>query len=38
MLQDPEGQRKNLRITQRAFYCYILHICQTIPFLLFYGK
>ena len=37
-LQDPEGRRKNLRITQRAFYRYMLHFRQTVPSLLFYGK
>ena len=36
--QDPESRRKNLRITQCAFYQYMLHIHQTIPYLLFYGK
>ena len=37
-LQDPDGQRKNLRITQRAFYRYMLHYRPTVPSLLFYGK
>lgn len=34
MLQDSEDQRKNLRITQRAFYRYMLLICQIIPFFI----
>ena len=37
-LQDPEGRQKNLRITQRAFYRYMLYFCQTVTFLLFYSK
>lgn len=37
-LQDPNNRWKNLRITQRAFYCYMFHIRSQSPFLLFYGK
>ena len=37
-LQDSKNQQKNLRITQHAFYCYMLHFCPVTLFLLFYGK
>ena len=38
ILQDPDSRQKNLCITQRAFYCYMLHYRYTVPSLLFYGK
>lgn len=37
-LQDLENQQKNLCITQRAFYRYMLHFRPVTPSLLFYGK
>ena len=38
IFQDPDGQQKNLRITQCTFYCYMLHPCYGISSLLFYSK